>query len=54
MTDAEAIVEDRPNRIQAIWLLPIAVLVIGALAVGEAYLDQGPVITVTFETAAGL
>lgn len=50
----EAIVEDKPPRIQAIWLLPIVVLIVGIYVVVQTYLDQGPQITITFETATGL
>lgn len=50
----EAVIEERPSRFQAIWLLPVAVVIIGAFAVGQAYLEQGPVIRVTFDTAEGV
>ena len=50
----EAIIEDKPPRIQAIWLLPLVVLVVGIYVVVQAYLSQGPKITISFETATGL
>jgi len=49
-----ATVEDKPPRIQAIWILPLLVLVVGIYVVVQAYFEQGPTITVRFETAAGL
>ena len=49
-----AVVEDKPPRIQAIWILPLLVLVAGIYVVVQTYLDQGPTITIQFETAAGL
>ena len=50
----DAVVEDKPPRVQAIWILPIVVLVVGLWVVGQSYLNQGPEITITFKTAEGL
>ncbi len=49
-----ALVEDKPPRVQAIWILPIVVLVVGIWVVAQSYLNQGPEITISFKTAEGL
>lgn len=49
-----AFVEDKPPRVQAIWILPIVVLVVGIWVVAQSYLNQGPEITISFKTAEGL
>ena len=43
-----------PPRVQAIWILPIVVLVVGIWVVAQSYLNQGPEITISFKTAEGL
>ena len=56
MTDIpEAVTEPKRRfNFQIVWLIPlVAVLVGGALAV-RSYLNQGPVITITFKTGEGL
>ncbi len=54
MSEVEAVIEDKPGGFQAIWLLPVAVVVIGAWVVVQSYLTQGPTINVVFETAEGI
>lgn len=58
MSDVESVVvadvEDKPPRFQAIWFLPLFVLAVGIYVVVQSYLEQGPTITIRFETAAGL
>ncbi|MCZ6709094.1 MAG: intermembrane transport protein PqiB [Gammaproteobacteria bacterium] len=54
MSEVEAVVEDKPGGFQAIWLLPVAVVVIGAWVIAQSYLTQGPTINVIFETAEGI
>ncbi len=54
MSEVEAVIEDKPGGFQAIWLLPLVVVVIGAWVVAQSYLTQGPTINVVFETAEGI
>jgi paraquat-inducible protein B len=50
---AEAVV-GKPSRFPIIWVVPIVAAVIGAWLVYKAVTEEGPTITITFETAAGL
>ncbi|MEM9623182.1 MAG: intermembrane transport protein PqiB [Pseudomonadota bacterium] len=54
VSSTPATVEDKPPRIQLIWLMPLLVLAVGAYVVVQTYLNQGPSIVVQFETAEGL
>lgn len=48
-------VEVRPARgISSLWLIPLVAAVIGAWLVYRHFSEQGPMITLTFETASGL
>jgi paraquat-inducible protein B len=50
---AEAVV-GKPSRFSIIWLVPIVAAVIGGWLVFKAFTEEGPTITITFETADGL
>jgi len=49
----EATVDDR-RRISLVWLIPLVALVTAGWLGYRAYTDQGPLITIAFETAEGL
>ncbi len=53
MTEADAEVTDS-KKISLIWVLPIAVLVIGGWIMLQQYLTEGPKVEITFKTAEGL
>src|SRR3954452_12912089 len=47
--------ESKKRRgISIVWLIPIVAAVIGAFLAYKAYTDQGPTITIAFESAEGL
>lgn len=50
---AEAVV-GKPSRFSIIWVVPIVAAVIGAWLVYKAITEEGPTITITFQTAEGL
>ena len=41
MSEVDAIIEDQPPRFQAVWLLPVAVVLIAAWVVADSYLSDG-------------
>jgi paraquat-inducible protein B len=45
---------DRRRRLSAIWVIPLVTLVIGAWLAWKTLTERGPLITVTFDSAAGL
>ncbi len=49
----EAVLEQR-SRFSLVWLIPLVALAIGSWLAYKAYSEQGPTITITFETATGL
>lgn len=53
MSIAEANVTE-PKRPSSIWIIPILALVVGVWLVIKSYQDQGPLVTITFETASGV
>ena len=51
----EAVAAPRARwRLQVVWLVPIIAVLIGGWLAAKAVLDQGPKITITFETGDGL
>jgi len=51
----EAIVERRRRRSsQLIWIVPIVALIIGVTLAVRAYLEKGPVITISFKSGEGI
>ena len=50
---AEAVIGEKP-KFSMIWIVPIVAAIIGAWLVYKAITEEGPTITVTFETGAGL
>ncbi len=54
MSEVEAVIEEKPGGFQAIWLLPVAVVVIGAWVIAQSYWTEGPTIDVAFATAEGI
>ena len=53
MSDA-VVVENRKRRISGIWVVPLVAVVLGLWLAVDAYLKQGPTITLYFSDAAGL
>jgi len=50
---AEAVVE-RKSGPSTVWLIPLVAILIGAFLVYRTFADQGPMVTIHFETAEGL
>jgi len=50
---AEAVIGEKP-KFSLIWVVPIVAAIIGAWLIYKAITEEGPTITVTFETGAGL
>ncbi|HWI40871.1 MAG TPA: MlaD family protein, partial [Verrucomicrobiae bacterium] len=51
----EAVVDPKRRRtLQLVWIIPIVAAVIGAFLAVKAYMEQGPVITITFKSGEGL
>ena len=50
---AEAVVGEKP-RFSMVWVVPIVAVIIGAWLVYKAITEEGPTITITFQTAEGL
>lgn len=44
----------KKSRVSLVWLVPVAALVIGAWLAYKAFSEQGPIITVRFNSASGL
>lgn len=44
----------RRRGISIVWLIPLVALLIGAFLAYKAYTSQGPMVTITFDTAEGL
>jgi len=49
-----AIVETIGRRLSAIWVVPLVALVLGIWFAVDAYLKQGPAVTIRFDNAAGI
>lgn len=50
---AEAVIGEKP-KFSLVWVVPIVAAIIGAWLVYKAITEEGPTITITFETAEGL
>ncbi len=51
----DAIIERRRRRSsQLIWLIPVVALIVGLSLLVRAYLEQGPVITISFKSGEGI
>ena len=53
MTSTEATVK-RSKRLSPIWIIPILALSIGVWMVFKTFQEQGPTVTIEFESASGL
>ena len=54
MSEETVIVESTGRRLSAIWAVPVVALLLGIWLAINAYLSQGPTITVRFATAEGI
>ena len=54
MSDAEAVVETAGRRLSAIWVVPLVAVLVGIWLAVDAYLSQGPTVTLTFSSADGI
>ncbi|MCK6374723.1 MAG: MlaD family protein, partial [Zoogloea sp.] len=59
MTDPAALPQatvetPRRFRIPLVWIIPLVALLIGLFLAARSYYEQGPLITITFKTGAGL
>ncbi len=50
---ADAVVEER-SRLSIVWIVPIVAALVGAFLAYRAFSERGPLVSITFETAAGL
>ncbi|WP_111976787.1 intermembrane transport protein PqiB [Algibacillus agarilyticus] len=53
MSSSQAIIKTRP-KLSSIWLIPILALLVSVWIVTQHYLDRGPEIRITFQTAEGI
>src|SRR3546814_10866341 len=51
---APRIVTKRGQRISWIWLVPLVVALVGVSLIAKKWMDTGPIITISFESAEGL
>ena len=54
MSDAKALVETAGRRLSAIWVVPLVAVLVGIWLAVDAYLGQGPTVTLTFSSADGI
>ena len=54
MSDVLAEVQNSRRRVASIWIVPIAAVLVGVWLAVDAYLSQGPTITVEFADANGI
>ena len=54
MSEEGAIVETVGRRLSAIWVVPLVALVLGVWFAVDAYLKQGPTVTIRFDNAEGV
>jgi len=52
--DAPTVIPRRKWRISLVWLVPLIAALIGLSMLVQTWITEGPVITITFHTAAGL
>ena len=50
----KALIKHSKDKFSLVWLLPIIILLIGALLIGQAVLARGTNVTISFKTAEGL
>lgn len=50
----EAVLEEKPERVSIVWLIPLVTLLIGAWLGYKAWSEMGPTVNVTFKSAEGL
>lgn len=50
----DAVVEAQRRRFPLIWLIPIIALIAGAFVLYKTYANRGPLITIVFQSAAGI
>ncbi len=48
------VIESRSRKLSAIWVVPVVAVLLGLWLAVDAYLKQGPTITLDFETAEGI
>jgi paraquat-inducible protein B len=54
MQDIPEAVTEASKKISIVWFIPLVAVIIGAWLVYKAYTEQGPTITISFNTAQGL
>ncbi|TDI97992.1 MAG: MCE family protein [Deltaproteobacteria bacterium] len=50
---ADAVIEER-SRLSIVWVIPIVAVLVGTWLAYRAFTERGPLVTITFESAAGL
>ena len=54
MSENTVVVESTRRRLSAIWLVPMVALILGVWLAVDAYLSQGPMVTIRFADAEGI